>query len=346
MRQSSQPNPEHIMQIGMGFWASKVLLAATEFDLFTMLSAKKLKAAEIKARLNLKTTVRHVCDFLDSLVSLGFLEREGVYSDAVYSNTADTDYFLDTRKPAYIGGILKMSNHRLYRFWADLEQGLKTGEAQNESKHSLVGGGFDEMYKDPVKLEEFMNAMSGIQMGNFMALVNKFDFNKYKTMVDVGGADGWLSIQVCLKHPGISCTTIDLSPVEPLARKKISHFKLSDRIRFLAGDFFKDEIPHADVITMGNILHGMDEDTKQDVINKIYRSVNPGGVFMAIENVIDNERRKNAFGLMMSLNMLIENGDAFDYTENDFKKWAEKAGFKKVEIIPLAGPASAAIAYK
>jgi hypothetical protein len=335
------------MQIGMGFWASKTLLSAVHFSLFTLLSGKKMSGAEIKEKLGLKTTQRHVYDFLDTLVSLGFLERSGVLDDAQYSNTTETDIFLDENKPSYIGGILKMGNHRLYRFWADLEEGLITGEPQNETKGSLVGdSGFAKLYESPERLREFVNAMSGIQMGNFMALVKKFNFSNYKTLCDVGGADGWLSIQVALSHPNIQCTTTDLKQVESLAIEKIGKFNLGNRIKFHAHDFNKDPIPSAEVITMGNIIHGMTEDVKKEMIKKVYNALPENGAFIVIENVIDNERKQNTFGLLMSLNMLIENGAAFDYTMNDFDGWAKQAGFKRTDIISLAGPTSAAIAYK
>jgi hypothetical protein len=344
---ASPPTPDRIMQIGMGFWASKTLLAAVNFSLFSLLSGKRMSGAEIKKKLGLKTTQRHVYDFLDTLVSLGFLEREGIWDTAQYSNTTDTDIFLDENKPSYIGGILKMGNHRLYRFWADLEEGLITGQPQNETKGSLVGdSGFEKLYESPERLREFVNAMSGIQMGNFMALVKKFNFSNYKTLCDVGGADGWLSIQVANAHPNIQCTTTDLKQVEPLANEKIARFNLAGRIKFHAHDFFKDPIPSADVITMGNILHGMTEEVKKETIKKVYDALPANGVFIVIENLIDNERRQNTFGLLMSLNMLIENGDAFDYTMNDFDGWAKQAGFNRTEIIPLTGPTSAAVAYK
>ena len=344
---TSQPDPSKIMQIGMGFWASKALLAAVNFELFTMLTGTQLTGKDIKKRLALQTTDRHVYDWLDALVSLGFLQREGVMDASVYSNSMDTEVFLDKKKPSYVGGILEMGNNRLYRFWGDLEEGLKTGKPQNESKHSQGNMNFfSDLYKDPVRLQEFMDAMTGIQTGNFMALAKKFDFNKYKTLLDVGGADGALSIQVCLNHPNITCTTMDLPPVEPLAKKKIAAFGLSNRITAISGDFTEDVLPQAEIITMGNIIHGLDEATKQVLLKKVYARLPADGVLMTIENIIDDERKQNTFGLLMSLNMLIENGEAFDYTPSDFDRWAKAAGFKRTEIIPLAGPTSAAVAYK
>jgi precorrin-6B methylase 2 len=343
-----RPDPSKIMQIGMGYWASKTLLAAVRFGLFTHLAGAKLGGKEIKQKLSLNTTDRHVYDWLDALVSLGFLQRDGIMDSSVYSNSLDTEVFLDKKKPSYIGGILEMGNNRLYKFWGDLEEALITGKPQNESKNSSEGNMsfFTDLYKDPAKLQEFMDAMSGIQLGNFMMLAKKFDFNKYKTLVDIGGADGLLSIQICLNHPDIHCSTFDLPPVAPVAKKRIEQFNLSERITVLSGDFTKDELPSAEIITMGNIIHGTDEENKQLLVNKVYASLPENGVLIAIENIIDDERRVNTFGLLMSLNMLIENGNAFDYMPSDFKRWATKAGFKRTEIIPLAGPTSAAIAYK
>ncbi|HTS43942.1 MAG TPA: methyltransferase [Puia sp.] len=341
-----QPDPSKIMQIGMGFWPSKVLLSAVKFKLFTVLSAQSLTAGQIKENLQLKTTDRHVYDWLDTLVSLGFLQRDGLLETALYCNAPDTDLFLDKNKPSYIGGILEMSNSRLYPFWANLDDGLLTGQRQNESRSGSNMDFFSELYKSPEKLQEFVDAMSGIQMSNFVSLAHQFDFNNYKSLTDVGGADGFLSIQIALNHPDIHCTTFDLPPVEPVAKSRIAHFNLSHRIDVASGDFLKDALPAAEVITMGNILHGMDENTKQEVVNKVYDILPEGGVFIAIENIIDNDRRKNTFGMLMSLNMLIENGEAFDYTFDDFGRWVKKAGFKKTSSLTLAGPASAAIAYK
>ena len=191
-----------------------------------------------------------------------------------------------------------------------------------------------------------MNAMSGISAGNFMALAKKFDFSKYETLCDVGGATGQLSVFVAREHANIECTTFDLSVVAPIAEKNIAAAQLSARVKVATGDFFQDELPKADVITMGMILHDWNLENKKVLIKAAYDALPEGGCFIAIENIIDDARRENAFGLMMSLNMLIEFGEAFDFTAADFRGWCEEAGFKKFDVIPLAGPASAAVAYK
>jgi hypothetical protein len=341
----NHPTPENIMKIGTGFWASKILLSAVKFQIFTTLAEKKtLSAIELKSHLGFKSTDRNVYDYLDALTTFGFLNREGLLETAKYSNSMDTDFFLDKNKPSYIGGMLEMLNNRLYGFWGNLEEGLLTGLAQNEAKSG--GNLFEALYSDADRLKEFIHAMSGFQMGNFMALAQSFDFSKHKTLVDIGGSAGMLSIMVA-KHQGhMNCTSWDLPPVAQIANEVIQQFQMHDRVKIDSGDFFKDEFPNADIITMGNILHDWDEETKLMLIKKAYNALPEGGVLIAIENVIDADRNKNAVGLMMSLNMLIETGSGFDYTFSDFNKWTSAVGFKSTTLLPLAGPTSAAIAYK
>jgi len=344
-KQSNQPSPANIMQIGTGFWASKILLSAIRFELFSKLSGmKKMSGQEIKSALQLKCSDRHVYDFLDSLAGFRFLLREGLLETSLYSNSPDTETFLDKNKPSYIGGILEMMNNRLYNFWGNLEEGLLTGQPQNESKKSE--NFFGLIYQDPVKLKEFINAMSGIQMGNFMGFAQKFDFSKYKSLADIGGSAGLLSIMVAKHQAHMTCTTFDLAPVAGIAKETIAKFQLTERVKVQSGDFFEDAFPKADIITMGNILHDWDEEKKLMLMQKAYDALPEGGAFIAIESVIDDERKQNVFGMMMSLNMLIETGTGFDYTFADFNRWAGKTGFKSTALLPLSGPSSAAIAYK
>lgn len=342
---TQQPNPSNIMQIGLGFWASKVLLTAVNAGLFTHLVKKPLSLKEIKALFDWNCMDRHTSDFLDTLYALKFLIREGIGETAIYSNTVDTDFFLDKQKPSYIGGILEMANNRLFRFWANLDDAMKTGKLQNEAANNGENL-FEAIYKSPEKTREFIHAMTGIQVGNFIAFASKFDFSNYKTLCDIGGSGAMLSIQVAMQNPHISCNSFDLPIVEPVALENITHFHLSDRVKTTVGDFFKDTFPKADVIVMGNILHDWSEERKLILIKKAYDALPEGGAFVAIENVIDNQRSQNVFGLTMSLNMLIETEEGFDYTLSDFENWTKQAGFKTVEQIFLAGPSSAAIAYK
>ena len=339
----AQRDPGRLMQIGMGFWPAKTLLSAVELGVFTALSGKSLTARELQRELGLHP--RGVADLLDTLVALDMLARDGDGEAARYRNTEETAHFLDRNSSTYMGGFLEMANTRLYRFWGDLTEALRTGKPQNEMKHGGAGM-FEELYSDPERLEQFMRAMAGISLANFETFAEKFDFAPYKTMCDVGGATGQLSIFVARRHAHMKCTTCDLPAVVPIAQKTIEAHGLGDRITASSVDIFREPLPKADVITMGMILHDWNLEKKMQLIQAAYDALPSGGAFAVIENLIDDERRKNTFGLMMSLNMLIEFGDAFDFTGRDFDGWCRKIGFRRTEVIPLRGPASAAVAYK
>jgi hypothetical protein len=340
---SRTPDVTPILQTAFSFWSSKVLLTAVELGLFTRLGQRRLDAGELGKQLELHP--RGTFDFFDALVALGFLGREGDGPAAKYHNTEAGLLYLDRASPRYVGGILEMLNARLFRFWHDLPAALRTGRPQNEVKHGRKGI-FEELYADLPKLEQFMGAMTGLSRINFEAFAEKFDFRPHKTLCDVGGATGLLCIEVARRHPHLACTSFDLPPVEPIAQRAIAAAGLGARIATASGDFFRDPLPRADVITMGMILHDWNLEKKLHLIRSAHQALPPGGALVAIEALIDDGRRENAFGLLMSLNMLIEFGEAFDFTGADFKKWCGEVGFRRFDVIHLAGASSAAVAYK
>ena len=241
--------------------------------------------------------------------------------------------------------MLEMANNRLYPFWNFLEEGLKTGNPQNEvrtGRQTL----FEQIYSDEDKTREFVNAMGGIQKGNFIAFATKFDFSDYNTLCDIGGAGAQLSAHVVSNNPHMRCTSFDLPPVSPIALENVSKMGMADKVKIKSGDFFSDPFPKADVITMGNILHDWGTTEKKLLISKAYDALPKGGALVIIENIIDDERRKNAFGLLMSLNMLIETAEGYDFTVADFDSWVKGIGFRETTLMSLTGPSSAAIAIK
>jgi hypothetical protein len=330
--------PDAIMQLGMGYWASKTLLSAVELQLFTVLAAGALPAEAIRQRLGLHR--RSHLDFLDALVALGMLEK----SNGLYANTPATGVFLDKGKPSYLGGILEMFNARLYRFWADLTEGLRTGEPQNEAK---TGGDlFEALYKDPSALKDFLAAMTGLSLGAGMAIAQKFPWANYKTFADVGCAEGGVPVAVAAAHPHLTGVGFELPGVRPHFEAFVARHELSNRLRFVPGDFFADPFPSADVIIMGHILHDWDLDKKRQLIAKAYVALPPGGAFIAFESIIDDERRTNAAGLLVSLNMLIETRGGFDYTGADGIGWLREAGFREARVEHLTGPDSMLVGIK
>jgi len=327
------------MQIGLGFWASKILLSAVEMGVFTELAHRPEALEDVQGRLGLHA--RSARDFLDALVALGLLERR----DGIYANTSETDLFLDKKKPSYIGGILEMANQRLYGHWAHLTEGLRTGQPQNEVRN---GGQpvFEALYADPARLKGFLKAMTGISHGGAMAIAAKFPFKNYKSVCDVGTAQGDTAAQIALAHPHLQATGFDLPEVGPIFEEYAGQLGLNGRLRFAPGSFFNDPLPKADVILMGHILHDWDLPTKRMLIGNAYEALPQGGAYIVYEAIIDDDRSKNAIGLMMSLNMLIETHGGFDYTGADCQGWMRDAGFKETRVEHLVGPDSMVVGIK
>jgi O-methyltransferase domain/Dimerisation domain len=336
---SGQASPEKIMQVGLGFWASKTLLSAVEMGLFTELAKHPEDLESLQGRLGLHP--RGARDFLDALVALGFLERE----DGVYSNTPETDLFLDQHKPSYMGGMLEMASQRLYPFWGALTKALRTGKPQNEAA-SGEASPFEALYADPARLKAFLEAMSGISRGANMAIARQAPWQDYKTFIDVGAAQGDLAVQIARANPHLTGIGFDLPEVGPIFEEYVEESRLQDRLSFTGGSFFEDALPKADVVTMGHILHDWDLETKRMLIRKAYEALPDGGAFVVYEALIDDDRSRNAFGLMMSLNMLIETPGGFDYTGADCRAWMKEAGFRETSQQHLVGPDSMVVGIK
>ena len=335
---AQEVTPDAIMQLGFGYWGSKTLLSAVELGLFTGLAKGPLTLDEVRTRLSLHE--RSARDFLDALVALGMLQRE----EGRYSNTPATDCFLDRGKPTYIGGMLEMLSTRLFRFWADLTEGLKTGAPQNEAKHG--GDLFGTLYSDPKRLEQFLSAMTGLSLGIARAIAAKFPWSQYQSFVDVGAAQGALAVVLAEVHKHLTGLGADLPVVGPIFEKYVASHGLQDRVKFAELDFFNEPIPKADVVVMGHILHDWDLPTKKMLIGKAYDALPEGGAFIVFEALIDDERRTNAFGLLMSLNMLIETPGGFDYSGADCAGWMRGAGFKETRVERLIGPDAMVIGVK
>ena len=337
---SNTPNPSQILEVGLGFWASKTLLSAVELGVFTELASGGADLETLRTRLGLHP--RSAADFFDALVALGFLERE----NGKYANTPATDLFLDRRKPSYVGGILEMAGFRLFDAWSRLTTGLRTGEPQNELRTGGTEAPFQVIYADPVRLKSFLGAMTGISHGANLTIARKGPWSRYRTFADIGTAQGDLAVQIALANPNLTGIGFDLAPVQPIFEEYAAHNGLGGRLRFQTGDFFREPLPEVDVITMGHILHDWNLEEKKALIQKAYDALRPGGALVVYDSIIDDNRSQNAFGLLMSLNMLIETPGGFDYTGADCTGWLKEAGFRETLVEHLVGPDSMVIGFK
>lgn len=334
----SPATPDEILRLGMGFWASKTLLSAVELGVFTKLAEAPADLQTLRAKLGLHE--RSARDFLDVLVALRTLDR----ADGIYRNTPEADLFLDKAKPSYVGGILEMANARLYPFWGSLTEALRTGQLQNEAKEG--GDFFATLYAEPERLRGFLEAMSGISVGAAQAIAAKFPWADYTTFMDVGAAQGMVPVTLARMYTHLTGIGFDLPQVQPVFDDFVAKNGLSERLRFRGGNFFEDDLPQAEVIIMGHILHDWDLAQKKKLLQKAYAALPTGGALIIYEALIDDERRENAFGLLMSLNMLIETPGGFDYTGADCQQWMREAGFSSTRVEPLVGPDSMVIGLK
>jgi O-methyltransferase domain/Dimerisation domain len=333
-----QLTPEKILQTGMSYWGSKTLLSAVELGVFSALAAGPLDAESLRARLGLHP--RAARDFFDALVSLGFLERR----DGFYANSSESDFFLDGAKPSYIGGVLEMVNDRLYAFWAHLTEALRTGRLQNEAK--TCGNFFAALYSDPDRLRSFLRAMTALSSFASQAIAQKFPWRDYLTFADIGTAQGGLPVCVALAHPHLTGFGFDIPVVQPVFEEYVQAHSLCDRLRFCPGDFFEDPLPPAEVFVLGHILHDWSLADKCRLLRRVHDALPPGGACIVFDALIDDARRENTFGLLMSLNMLIETEAGFDYTGADCSSWMREAGFSRTRVEHLAGPDSMVVAIK
>ncbi|GAC1400861.1 MAG: methyltransferase [Chloroflexota bacterium] len=331
--------PDRILQIGLGFWAAKTLLSAVELGLWTDLAHGPRSLEELTERLGLH--YRSARDFLDALVALRVLQRDGDR----YATTPDTDLFLDRNKASYIGGMLEMANSRLYGYWGNLTEGLRTGQPQNELKE----GGLDlfsAMALNPARLRGFMQAMTGLSMGAATAIAQKFPWQRYRTFADVGTAQGGLPVMLTETHPHLHGVGVDLPNVQPIFEEYVRAHGVQDRLRWQAADIWTDPFPPADVIVLGHMLHGWGLERKKILLQKAYEAVPAGGAVIVYDAIIDDDRRENAFGLLFSLNMLIENAEGAEYTGADCTGWMRAVGFTDAWVEPLVGPESLVVGLK
>jgi SAM-dependent methyltransferase len=332
--------PDYLLNVAFSFAASKAVLSAVELGVFTHVADRGPRTAE-ELTTSLGLHPRAARDFFDTLVAMKLLDRDSL---GRYFNTAAADLYLDRAKPTYLGGMMEMANARLYKFWGNLTEGLKTGNPQNELRDEPDL--FDRLYADPKLLRNFLEAMTGLSRAVARVMAEKFDWTAYRTVIDVGCAQGALSVEVALRHPHLRGGGFDLPSVRPVFEDFVRDNGLSDRLRFYPGDMFKDPLPTADVLVMGHILHDWGMEPKRKLVRKAYEALPVGGALVVYDAMIDDERRTNVGGLLMSLNMLIETRHGFDYTGADCQQWLREAGFRAVRQEHLGGADSMVIGTK
>jgi hypothetical protein len=326
------------VELGSGYRRAKVLLSAIELDLFTVLAERPLDEVMLTQSLGLHR--RAARDFFDALVALGLIERS---AEGFYSNTPETNAYLNRNGGSYLGGIFDQFNMREYGMWDTLSDALRTGRPQTGIEKT---DHFEALYRDPVRFKSFVNAMTAGSLPAAQSMAAKFPWTHYETLIDIGTSQGCLPVQVARVHPHISGGGFDLPRMRTSFERYVRDNGFSKRLRFYSGNFFEDLLPAGDVLVFGRVLHNWNLSTKRMLLQKAYQALPSQGAVIVYDMLIDDDRRTSAGGLLSSLNMLVWTAEGFGYTGADCMGWMQEIGFRDLRVEPLVAGQSMVVGIK
>ncbi|MEU9303984.1 methyltransferase [Streptomyces sp. NPDC048269] len=321
-------DPGPLIKLTIADCAAKVLHSAVTLGVFGALAEGPAGADHIAAESGLHP--RMAADFLDALAGLGLLERTGDQ----YANGPLAQAYLVPGTSTYLGGFVELTNETLYGTWGRLTEALTTGAPQHLDPDK--GGFVGNTHNDPEKMKRFFAGLDAYSDRMGIELAGSIDWSRHSSFIDLGGARGNLASVLVKEHPHLKAGVFDLERTRPLFTEHTTRLGLGDRIEFTGGDFFADDIPKADVIVLGHILHGFDTDRRQELLRRVFASVNPGGQVLIYDRMIDDERR-NAERLLSSLHMRLVSQDGSEYRIDDVRTWLTEAGFTDTAAEPLLG---------
>jgi len=333
-------DPQQLLESGMAFWSSQVVLTAVDCGLFTLLAAGPQSADQLTEQLGWHPRAASV--FLDSLVAMDLLRRD---SNERYANTRHASWFLDRNKPSYIGGLMELSSRRLYDLWSHLGDLLRTGQPQATEEQG-ENEFFSSLYQDPAALRNFLAGMTGISTGEAMLIAARFPWKRFRTFLDVGAAQGALPVRIALTHRHRTGASYDLPPVQPVFEEYVASFDLSDRLSFIPGDMNHGPFPAADVISFGHVFHGYGEAKRRELLEKASEAIPPGGAVIVYDAMIDARERRNRVGLLSSLNIMLETREGVEATTEQCKGWFRGVGVTQINTRGLVGPSSMVYGFK
>jgi SAM-dependent methyltransferase len=314
-------DPGPLIRLTIADCAAKVLHSAVRLDVFTALAQRPDDVAGLSARVGIHA--RLAADFLDALVGLGLLERDGDR----YRNAPLADAYLVQGRDGYLGGFVDLTNETLYGTWGRLTEALQTGEAQRLDPDK--GGFVGDKHRDPERMKRFLTGLDAFSDRMGAELANAVDWSRYRSFVDLGGARGNLAAVLVGVHPHLAATCFDLPRTAPLFAEHVDRLGLADRISFVGGDFFADPVPAADVVVLGHILHGFDADRSRELLRRVYAAVRPGGAVLVYDRMIDDDRR-DPDRLLSSLHMRLVSPGGAEYRVGDCRRWLRDAGFTDI----------------
>lgn len=325
-------SPAELLELAIGYQKSQVLFTLVEFEIPKILHEKNLAAEDLAEKLKIHPLAMQ--RFLNACVAVGLLERE----KKIYKNSALTDYFLVERNEFFLGGQIERYKNRSYPLWADLPEKLKAwkyGESNSETPETEDQGA------------ESMAEQHNLALLHGRALGKKFDFSKYKNLLDLGGGTGAMSIGLCKTSPKLNATVFDLPENVEKADEFIDKSKLRSRVKTIGGDIIEDDLPKDfDVVLLANLLSVFDAETNRKLFSRIYKMLPEDGVCIISGWILDKNRVKSEISILFCLEDICWNSSDVERGFEVYKSWLQKAGFKKIEFKTYLEPTRMICAYK
>lgn len=333
------PDSTPVLQLIEDFRRSKAMFTAVSLGVFDLLESSPATADELARRLSVKPDPLE--RLLDTCVGLKLLRRAG----ATYGNQPVASAYLCRTSPCSLAGYILYSNDVLFRLWSHLEDAIREGTPRWSQTFGTDGSIFDHFFRTPEAKETFLHGMHGLGVLSSPAVVAAFPLTGFRQMVDLGGGTGHLAIAACEKYPAMRAIVFDLPQVIETASEHAAKSNAAGRLSVLGGDFFRDELPDADLFAMGRILHDWPEEKIRTLLAKIYCRLPTGGGILLAEKLLLDDKTGPTSAQLQSLNMLVCT-EGKERSLDEYRRLLEDAGFVNVKGQITGCPLDAVMGYK
>jgi acetylserotonin N-methyltransferase len=334
------PDPSPVIDLLDAFRRSKAMFTAVRLGIFDHLESEPAGLADL-ARI-LPANADALERLLDANAGLGFLQKR---EDGRYANTAAASTYLVRSSPSAMTGYILYSDQVLFPMWANLAGAVREGTHRWPQTFGSEGPIFDHFFRDEESKATFLQGMHGFGLLSSPAVAAAFDLSAFTRLVDLGGATGHLAAAICDRYPGLRAAVFDLAPVVEFAREYVRRSAAPDRLELIAGDFFTDPLPPADLYVLGRILHDWSEPKIRTLLRKIHDALPPGGGLLIAEKLLAADKSGPAAAHMQSLNMLVCT-EGKERTLAEYESLLRAAGFSQVRGRVTGAPLDAALARK
>jgi len=335
----SLPDPAPVRDLIEAFRRSKTMFAAVSMGIFDRLHAAPASAPDLAAALGANADALE--RLLDGCAALGLLSKH----DGVYANHPVADAYLVSSSPDSLYGYIRYSNEALFPMWRNLEDAVQEGTHRWKQTFGLDGPIFDHFFRTEKAMRDFLRGMHGNGLLTSAKVAAAFDLGRFRRIVDLGGATGHLVIAACERYPGLRGVVFDLPRAAAQAREYVALSAASTRIEVVAGDFFRDDLPAADLYAAGQILHDWSEEKIGVLLRKAFASLPEGGGFLVAEKLLNEDGVGPVGANMQSLNMLIVT-EGKERSLSDYTRLLRRAGFSRVDGVRTGAYLDAILAVK